>query len=79
MADVDEDIIPRAGPSAEEDIDLSEETQDFRFLAAVSCVDEIMSEKVHDTDCIIAMQKRNCQSAGRKTSSRTPQPCSRTH
>ena len=35
MADVDEDVIPRSGPPAE-DIDLSEETQDFRFLAAIS-------------------------------------------
>ncbi|KAK5134086.1 hypothetical protein LTR08_006976 [Meristemomyces frigidus] len=35
MADMDEDTIPRSGPPAE-DIDLSEETQDFRFLAAVS-------------------------------------------
>jgi len=35
MADVDEDVIPRSGPPAEE-IDLSEEVQDFRFLATVS-------------------------------------------
>ena len=35
MADVDEDVIPRTGPSAD-DIDLSDETQDFRFLAALS-------------------------------------------
>lgn len=35
MADADEDVIPRTGPSAE-DIDLSDETQDFRFLAALS-------------------------------------------
>lgn len=37
MADADEDIIPRNGPSAE-DTDLSDETQDFRFLAAISYV-----------------------------------------
>ena len=35
MADVDEDVIPREGPDAAE-VDLSDETQDFRFLAAVS-------------------------------------------
>jgi len=35
MADADEDVIPRMGPSAD-DIDLSDETQDFRFLAALS-------------------------------------------
>ena len=35
MADVDEDVIPRTGSSAD-DIDLSDETQDFRFLAALS-------------------------------------------
>lgn len=37
MADADEDVIPRSGPMAEE-VDLSEETQDFRFLAAVGYV-----------------------------------------
>jgi len=37
MAEADEDTIPRTGLPAEE-IDLSEETQDFRFLATVSCV-----------------------------------------
>lgn len=37
MADVDEDVIPR-GPSQEEEIDLSDETQDFRFLLAFSYV-----------------------------------------
>ena len=35
MADADEDVIPRMGPSAD-DVDLSDETQDFRFLAALS-------------------------------------------
>lgn len=35
MADVDEDVIPRDGPEAG-DIDLSDETQDFRFLASVT-------------------------------------------
>lgn len=35
MADADEDVIPRTGPSTD-DIDLSDETQDFRFLAALS-------------------------------------------
>jgi len=38
MADMDEDVIPR-GPSHEEDIDLSDETQDFRFLLAFAYVD----------------------------------------
>lgn len=40
MADVDEDVIPR-GPGHEEDIDLSDETQDFRFLLAFSYVQPI--------------------------------------
>lgn len=35
MADADEDVIQRTGPSAEE-VDLSDETQDFRFLASLS-------------------------------------------
>jgi len=35
MADADEDVIPRSGPAGE-DVDLSDETQDFRFLAALS-------------------------------------------
>lgn len=35
MADSDEDAIPRDGPSAEE-VDLSDETQDFRFLSSLS-------------------------------------------
>jgi hypothetical protein len=34
MADVDEDILPRREHS--EDADLTEETQDFRFLASLS-------------------------------------------
>lgn len=36
MADVDEDVIPR-GPDVG-DIDLSDETQDFRLLLNFSCV-----------------------------------------
>ena len=35
MADVDEDAIPRSNLAAE-DVDLSDETQDFRFLASLS-------------------------------------------
>lgn len=35
MADVDEDVIPRIG-SGGQDTDLSDETQDFRFLASIS-------------------------------------------
>ena len=35
MADADEDVIPRSGPSAEQ-VDLSDETQDFRFLTSLS-------------------------------------------
>ncbi|KAK4998494.1 tRNA-splicing endonuclease subunit sen54 [Elasticomyces elasticus] len=38
MADVDEDIIPPSMPGAD-DIDLSDETQDFRFLANLSISD----------------------------------------
>lgn len=36
MADADEDVIPR-GPDVG-DIDLSDETQDFRLLLNFSCV-----------------------------------------
>lgn len=36
MADADEDAIPRGGGLAGEDVDLSDETQDFRFLSAIS-------------------------------------------
>jgi len=39
MADVDEDVIPR-GPDVG-DIDLSDETQDFRFLLNFTCVDTL--------------------------------------
>lgn len=35
MADIDEDVIPRGGPDLG-DTDLSDETQDFRFLLSVS-------------------------------------------
>jgi tRNA-splicing endonuclease subunit Sen54 len=35
MADADEDVIPRSGASGE-DADLTDETQDFRFLATLS-------------------------------------------
>lgn len=35
MADADEDSVPRSAPLAE-DIDLSDETQDFRFLSSLS-------------------------------------------
>ncbi|KAJ9632373.1 tRNA-splicing endonuclease subunit sen54 [Taxawa tesnikishii (nom. ined.)] len=38
MADADEDVIPRNGPDLGE-TDLSDETQDFRFLASVSTED----------------------------------------
>ena len=37
MADADEDEIPRPGLSGEE-TDLTEETQDFRFLSTISRV-----------------------------------------
>jgi tRNA-splicing endonuclease subunit Sen54 len=36
MAEMDEDVIPR-GPDVG-DIDLSDETQDFRFLLNFTCV-----------------------------------------
>ncbi|KAK0345724.1 tRNA-splicing endonuclease subunit sen54 [Friedmanniomyces endolithicus] len=35
MADADEDVIPRSGP-LQEDVDLSEEIQDFRFLGTAT-------------------------------------------
>jgi len=35
MADADEDVIPRSGPLPE-DVDLSEEIQDFRFLGTAT-------------------------------------------
>ena len=37
MADADEDVIPSGGTAAE-DTDLTDETQDFRFLASISYV-----------------------------------------
>lgn len=35
MADADEDVMPR-GMSKGDDVDLSDETQDFRFLTSIS-------------------------------------------
>lgn len=35
MADADEDVMPR-GASRGDDVDLSDETQDFRFLTSIS-------------------------------------------
>lgn len=35
MADADEDVMPR-GAGGGEDLDLSDETQDFRFLTSIS-------------------------------------------
>jgi tRNA-splicing endonuclease subunit Sen54 len=35
MADVDEDVMPRGG-HGEDGVDLSDETQDFRFLTSIS-------------------------------------------
>jgi hypothetical protein len=37
MANADEDVMPR-GEHGSEESDLTEETQDFRFLASVSYV-----------------------------------------
>ncbi|GIZ41617.1 hypothetical protein CKM354_000491600 [Cercospora kikuchii] len=39
MADADEDAIPRGAGLSGEDIDLSDETQDFRFLSSISTGD----------------------------------------
>lgn len=36
MADADEDVIPRGGQPGGEDVDLSDEPQDFRFLSSIS-------------------------------------------
>lgn len=36
MADVDEDVMPRGSGGGGEDLDLSDETQDFRFLSTIS-------------------------------------------
>lgn len=36
MADADEDIIPRDGQPGGEEVDLSDEPQDFRFLTSIS-------------------------------------------
>ena len=36
MADIDEDVMPRGGAGPSEDVDLSDETQDFRFLTSIS-------------------------------------------
>ena len=57
MADADEDTIPRLGASTE-DTDLTEETQDFRFLATLSCV-AMLNGKSSE---LIISQTRRCQS-----------------
>ncbi|KAK3721096.1 tRNA-splicing endonuclease subunit sen54 [Vermiconidia calcicola] len=44
MADADEDVIPQGGASAEE-TDLSDETQDFRFLATISREDAAVPKR----------------------------------
>ena len=39
MADADEDVIPRAGAGGADEVDLTDETQDFRFLTTISYVE----------------------------------------
>ncbi|CZT14820.1 related to tRNA-splicing endonuclease subunit [Ramularia collo-cygni] len=43
MADADEDVMPRAGGG--EDVDLSDETQDFRFLTSISKEDATIPKR----------------------------------
>jgi hypothetical protein len=38
MAEVDEEDMPRPGPTDDSEIDLSEEVQDFRFLQTAKYV-----------------------------------------
>ncbi|KAI5362964.1 putative tRNA-splicing endonuclease, subunit Sen54 [Septoria linicola] len=45
MADADEDTIPRGGGLAGDDVDLSDETQDFRFLSAISKEDATIPKR----------------------------------
>src|SRR4051812_6680660 len=57
MADVDEDVIPR-GPSHDDDIDLSDETQDFRFLLAFSYATHLMyAPHLLIDNAVVMMQK----------------------
>ncbi|KAF7186471.1 putative tRNA-splicing endonuclease subunit sen54 [Pseudocercospora fuligena] len=44
MADADEDVIPRGGTGGE-DVDLSDETQDFRFLSSISREDATIPKR----------------------------------
>lgn len=44
MADADEDVIPRGAVG--EDGDLTDETQDFRFLASISCVPQTPIQQI---------------------------------
>lgn len=46
MADADEDVMPRTGGG--EDLDLSDETQDFRFLTSISYAANTASFTSHD-------------------------------
>ena len=75
MADADEDVILRAGTSKEE-TDLTEETQDFRFLSAISYVrhQDYSSSAERDLD----VKMLPYQSAVRRTSSLMLQLCNRT-
>jgi hypothetical protein len=47
MAEMDEDVIPR-GPDVG-DIDLSDETQDFRFLLNFTCVAHLCHYIIHSS------------------------------
>ncbi|EME78403.1 uncharacterized protein MYCFIDRAFT_80820 [Pseudocercospora fijiensis CIRAD86] len=44
MADADEDVVPRGGTGGE-DVDLSDETQDFRFLSSISREDATIPKR----------------------------------
>ena len=66
MADADEDTIPRGGASGE-DGDLTDETQDFRFLASISYVNSDWTKEQANNKTGVKMQQY--QNEAKRTSS----------
>jgi hypothetical protein len=71
MADADEDIIPR-GAASGEDGDLTDETQDFRFLASFSCVP--LTQLMLNANFTIDVKMQQYQNEAKRTSSLIQQP-----
>ena len=71
MADADEDIIPR-GAASGEDGDLTDETQDFRFLVSISYVP--LTQPIPSANNTIDEQMQQCQDEVKRTSNLTQQP-----